>query len=156
MSPKLSSTIKYFIALSKNLPENNLTNKKLQKLLYYSQAWNLVLRNKPLFKENFEAWVHGPAIPTVYKEFKSFGCSIIRDDIKDEDFKNLSEDDRNILNEIWDVYGKYDGAYLELLTHNEEPWRKARNGCMPYEASSAIISKKDMKDYYEQKKKGTK
>lgn len=151
MSPKLNSTIKYFIALGKKSQKNDLTNKKLQKLLYYSQAWNLVLRNKALFKEDFEAWVHGPAIPEVYKEFKRYGCTVIDIDIKKEDCKNLSRDDKKILDEIWRVYGKYDAAYLELLTHNEDPWQKARNGCVPYEASNAIINKHEMKEYYEQK-----
>ena len=36
-----------------------LTNLKLQKLLYYAQAWYLVLLNKPLFAEDFQAWAHG-------------------------------------------------------------------------------------------------
>ena len=153
MSPKLIATIKYFIALSNNSPKKSLTNKKLQKLLYYSQAWNLVLRDKALFKEDFQAWVHGPAIPEVYKEYKGYGCSVIDVDVNENDFKALTEDDKKILDEIWQVYGKYDASYLEILSHNEEPWQKARNGCMPYDASVTIISKQEMKEYYGRKAK---
>ena len=49
----------YFI--KKGVDEKNpITNKKLQKLVYYSQAWSLVLNNEKLFNEKIEAWVHGP------------------------------------------------------------------------------------------------
>ena len=151
MSPKLLSTICYFISLSEKASKKDLTNKKLQKLLYYSQAWNLVLNNKPLFKEEFQAWVHGPAIPTVYKKYKNFGSKIIDIEISQKDCSALSASEKKLLNEIWRVYGKYDASYLELLTHSEEPWQKARNGNMPYDASSTVISKQSMKEYYEQK-----
>jgi uncharacterized phage-associated protein len=33
-----------------------LTNRKLQKLLYYAQAWYLALENRALFAEDFQAW----------------------------------------------------------------------------------------------------
>ena len=33
-----------------------LTNLRLQKLLYYAQAWSLVLRESELFPEEIEAW----------------------------------------------------------------------------------------------------
>ena len=152
MSPKLTNTINYLIYLSNKSDKKSLTNKKLQKLLYYSQAWNLVLRNKSLFKEDFEAWVHGPAIPIVYKKFKNCGSCVIDVKVKEDDYKNLSGKGIEIISEVWKVYGKYDAGYLELLTHNEKPWQNARNGHLPYEASKNIISKQDMKEYYEQKK----
>lgn len=46
------------------------TNLKLQKLLYYSQAWYLALYDLPLFDDRIEAWVHGPVVPPVYGAFK--------------------------------------------------------------------------------------
>ena len=39
---------------------------KLQKLLYYCQAWALVWDDKPLFKEKIEAWISGPVVRTLY------------------------------------------------------------------------------------------
>lgn len=152
MSPKLISTINYLLFLNNNSDKKDLTNKKLQKLLYYSQAWSLVVKNKQLFKEDFQAWVHGPAIPVVYKEFKNFGCNVINSRITESDFSSLSEDEKSIIDEIWKVYGKYDAGYLEILTHNEDPWLKARNGHLPYEASNNVIEKVVMKNYYEQKR----
>ena len=37
-----------------------MTAMKLQKLVYYSQAWSLVWDDKPLFRERIEAWANGP------------------------------------------------------------------------------------------------
>jgi uncharacterized phage-associated protein len=42
-----------------------ISNLKLQKLLYYSQAWHLAIFDRRLFPERFQAWVHGPVIPTL-------------------------------------------------------------------------------------------
>lgn len=152
MSPKLNGTINFILFLNDKSGKKDLTNKKLQKLLYYSQAWSLVIKKKPLFKEDFQAWVHGPAIPSVYKEFRLFGFSPIKKEIKKDDFAPLTEDEKDIISEVWRVYGKYDASYLEILTHNENPWLKARKGRFPYEASKNIIEKSVMKEYYEQKR----
>lgn len=149
---KLTDTINYLIYLNNKSGRDDFTNKKLQKLLYYSQAWNLVLKNKPLFKEDFEAWVHGPAIPVVYKKYKNCGSCAIKEEVKEKDFKRLSDEEKNIIDEVWKVYGKHDANYLELLTHNETPWQKARTGCQVYEISRNIIKKDEMKKYYEQKR----
>jgi|HubBroStandDraft_2_1064218.scaffolds.fasta_scaffold322050_2 uncharacterized phage-associated protein len=47
----------------KGSPINSL---KLQKLIYYGQAWSLALYDKPIFTEPVEAWVHGPVIYSVF------------------------------------------------------------------------------------------
>ena len=39
---------------------------KLQKLLYYSQAWHLVWDGEPLFEDEIEAWAAGPVVRSVY------------------------------------------------------------------------------------------
>ena len=42
------------------------TTMKLQKIVYYSQAYSLVSRNRPLFTERIEAWVNGPVVPELF------------------------------------------------------------------------------------------
>ncbi len=39
---------------------------KLQKLIYYSQAWHLVWEDKALFDEEIEAWANGPVVPILH------------------------------------------------------------------------------------------
>ena len=130
-----------------------VTNKKLQKLLYYSQAWSLVLRDKKLFDEKIEAWVHGPAVREVYLEYKNFGFDPISKNIKGEDIEKIPSEVKSLLDQIWSIYGKYDAAYLEHLTHSEEPWQKAREGLESHIGSANEISLESMKTYYSSKLK---
>jgi len=140
-----SEVAKYFIWKSSK-EGKSITNKKLQKLLYYAQGWYLALKDKPLFKEDIQAWVHGPAIPSIYDQYKSFGYGNISIPIDVSDISFLKDDD--LLSEVWKIYGKFDAQYLETLTHNEEPWLKARAGLDTGEASSNIISKEELKKYF--------
>ncbi|HUZ03805.1 MAG TPA: type II toxin-antitoxin system antitoxin SocA domain-containing protein, partial [Acidobacteriaceae bacterium] len=57
-----SDIAKYFIA-SFQKKNKAISNLKLQKLLYYAQAWHLALYGSPLFSDSIEAWVHGPVVP---------------------------------------------------------------------------------------------
>ena len=50
--------------------QGGISNLKLQKLLYYAQAWHLALYGEPLFRDRIEAWVHGPVVPPVFGAFK--------------------------------------------------------------------------------------
>ena len=43
---------------------------KLQKLLYYAQAWSLVWDDAPLFPESVEAWANGRVLPDLYQHHK--------------------------------------------------------------------------------------
>lgn len=147
---KLDSITDYFIDKN-NKDKKGLSNKKLQKLLYYSQAWNLVFFGKRLFKEDIEAWMHGPAIPYIYFKYKDFGFNDINKKINKDIFKELTKDETKLLDDIWNTYGNRDADSLELLTHSEKPWREARGSKAPYESSSNVISVDSMKKYYEQR-----
>ena len=127
-----------------------ITNKKLQKLVYYAQAWSLVLNNEKLFNERIEAWVHGPAIPDLYDKFKKFGAEPISVDEKDLHF-SLSDKQVEVLDNVWKVYGKYDANYLEVLTHSELPWQEARTGLEISDTSNNEISEESIKNFYSEK-----
>lgn len=128
----------------------SLTHKKLQKLLYYAQAWSLVFNDRKLFNEPIEAWVHGPVVPSLYHNFKQFGYS--RFEIKDGVSEpQLKDEDQNVIDSVWSTYGKYDADYLEMLTHSEEPWINAREGVGSFESCKNEISLTDMKDFYGRK-----
>lgn len=45
-----------------------ITNQKLQKLLYYAQGLSLAIYGKPIFNENILAWSYGPVVRSVYDE----------------------------------------------------------------------------------------
>lgn len=140
-----SDLAKYILKWSKE-SDQRVTNKKLQKLLYYCQGWYLALTNRPLFADRIEAWVHGPVVPAVYHEYKQFGYLPIR--VGDHGEKGLDIPDLDVIAEVLDVYGGYDAAYLEWLSHNEPPWLIARAGLEGRDASNAQITPQSLFDYF--------
>ncbi len=129
------------------LNKESMTPKKLQKLVYYAEAWNQALRKLPLINDqSFEAWVHGPVAPRLYQIYKDYGWNPIpkRDDV------DLGFDDAalGILESVWETYGDQDGNSLEALTHSELPWINARVGLQSNENSNVVIDAEDMRNYY--------
>lgn len=122
-----------------------VSNLKLQKLLYYAQGWYLALYDVPLFDERIEAWVHGPAVPPVYGDFKAYAWQPIP---KPKNGPVLPDRPEFLVNEVIETYGGM-GAYdLERLTHSEAPWTKAR-GSVPKDAPcNAIITLESMKEFF--------
>jgi uncharacterized phage-associated protein len=146
-----ASSIAEFFLQKANLSGKPITNKKIQKLVYYAQAWSLVVNKKPLFKEKIEAWVHGPAIRSIYAKYKEFGFNPIKKEPDLALIKKISTTDKKLLEQVWKLYGKYDSSYLEMLTHSEAPWQDARAGLEASENSEQEITQKSMKDFYSKK-----
>src|SRR5947209_7323023 len=95
----------YFLALAQDC-EELITNLKLNKLVYYTQAWHLALHYQPMFGDKVEAWVHGPVIPTVYDIYKQFRWApIIIDRLDIEQIKQQFDPEQlELLNDIEEVY----------------------------------------------------
>mgnify|MGYP000999972873 FL=1 len=131
MTRELINLSDYWIGFS-NDTGSLITNLKLQKILYYTQAWYLALFNEPLFQDDFEAWVHGPVVRELYNEYKHFSCKPIEKDINEQDFNsirnNYNDKTQQFLQELADEYFTLDAYTLERLTHQEEPWITARHG----------------------------
>jgi uncharacterized phage-associated protein len=124
----------------------DISNLKLQKLVYYSQAWFLALNEKPLFDEPLEAWVHGPVAPSVFHRYKSFRWNPIP--VASESVRQLGSEVSAHISEVIDVYGGFSATELERLTHGEAPWRDAR-GNLPADAPShAVITCEAMQKFY--------
>lgn len=122
-----------------------ITNLKLQKLIYYAQAWYLALYDEPLFDDRLEAWISGPVQPEVYDRFKHYRWEPINDHPEPVE---LPEEIEEHLIEVIQVFGKYSASYLEIMVHDELPWSKARRGIPIDEHSTAEISTKDMQSFY--------
>lgn len=141
----------FFIAHA-NIYGDLITNLKLQKLVYYAQAWNLAIFGRPLFQEEFEAWVHGPVLPSLYQEFKEFRWKPIERDLDETSYNKirlqLGQEISELLDEIIEEYCSLSGHELEQLTHAEEPWVRARNGCACDAICHNIIDKGLMEQYY--------
>jgi uncharacterized phage-associated protein len=157
---------KYVIAFFLNKGDL-ITNKKLQKLLYYIQAWNLVYFDDQLLDETPEAWVHEPVYPSVYREFKRFGVKpLLIEDIDYGDWEDgkldqavsnyekqldLSDKRMKLIKTVLLKYGSLSAYQLEVLTHKEEPWTEQRIGLTEFESCNNTISFDSMKKYYKTK-----
>lgn len=127
---------------------DSVSNLKLQKLLYYAQAWFLALHDKEIFAEDFQAWVHGPVLPSQYHRFKHFGWEPIADRIRAP--LGMPPLLQRHLREIIEVFGTETAVALELMTHREAPWLEARRGLPMHAHSQSKISKTLMRRYYKQ------
>ena len=148
--PKIINLIEWFIL------KENMTQKKVQKLAYYAQAWSLVLLEQDIVpKIKFQAWVHGPVNLSIRAILKKYGWKdiMVQKDFVTESKKEIetrfSKDAIKVLKLVWNTYGDMTANELESLTHSEKPWREKREGLGTFEASKKIISNKTMKSFYE-------
>lgn len=136
---------RYFIYLASqafvgdNKEREGITNLKLQKILYFAQAYYLAKFNKPLFNNHIEAWEYGPVVPDVYRKFKNYGSRPI---FSKEDESSVSEKDKEILKEVWETFGGYSASRLVDIAHAHTPWKDA------YASEDKIISNKSLGEYY--------
>ena len=141
-----------YIILRVKSEDNNasLINLKLQKLLYYVQAWSYGINKKAMFSGEFEAWVHGPVNREIYNRFNP--TKYLYSEINIDDCQNpgvvLSQEDAEFVDFILENYIKYSGAELERLTHNEKPWIVTRGELNVNERCEKIINPELMIEYY--------
>ncbi|TGY60132.1 DUF4065 domain-containing protein [Coriobacteriaceae bacterium] len=121
-----------------------MTAYKLQKLLYYAQAWNLVANGSALFDDEIMAWGHGPVVPEVFSEhagFRNVSPCEVRGDVS-----AVPVDVRCQIEEFIRPYLAMSGDELVALTHSERPWSDAYPGTGSI--SNSVISSEAMSDYY--------
>jgi len=124
-----------------------VTHLQVQKLLYFAQAWHLMMHGRPLFDEDMQAWPHGPVVPSVWHEFKQYGWHPIPVGMASD---GIGEDSLNLLEQIRDTYGSYGAKRLEAMTHAERPWIVARGGRSLEERCEEPISKESILSYYQE------
>jgi uncharacterized phage-associated protein len=112
----------------KDSQQNNpdLTNMKLQKLLYFAQGFYLIDHPDVLIDENIEAWKFGPVIPSVYHFFKSSKDNIVllqRGNILKDQITGLTTEIEESLSETWEILKDIGAIHLSNITHaDNSPW----------------------------------
>ena len=144
---------------------NTICPLKLQKVLYYMQAWHMVYfgRENTLFKDIPEAWVNGPVYKVVYDKYKTIpmyeqiqlSCLGLNahDEFTNEVKRlytklNLSDRQYEFVESILRHYGSMSHDKLVFLTHSQRPWNDARVGLQPFEYTDQKISLDNMCEYY--------
>jgi uncharacterized phage-associated protein len=125
-----------------------MTAMKLQKLVYYSQAWSLVWDSKPLFNERIEAWANGPVVPVLYEAHRGeFLVDVSR--FPSGNPENLVKTEKETIDAVLNLYGGKSPQWLSELSHNEDPWKNAREGLSRGERGNKVITHASMVEYYE-------
>ncbi len=119
---------------------------KLQKLVYYCQAWSLVWDDRRLFAEPIQAWTNGPVAPALYHAHR--GLFTVEPGMVNGDVDNLDEDGRDTIDTVLDYYGSWNAQQLSDLSHAEQPWVQARSDLAHDERGSKEISLVSMAEYY--------
>ena len=119
---------------------------KLQKIVYYSQAWALVWTEKPLFSDDIQAWANGPVVPGLYAKHRGH-YSLAKGFFQGEP-ERLNPDQKDVIDKVLNYYGSKDPQWLSNLTHLEAPWKEARYGIAPGERGNMVISKESIIEYY--------
>ena len=137
---------KWFIV---RFEDKYITTSKLQRLLYYSEVWTLVLLNRVLLKEEFEAWSLGPTIKEVFSAYKAYeNQKIWTVNVLEVKFpRSILE----ILEQVYLTYGSMEDSFLEISSQNNTPWITARKDLSHEERCHNIIPKLEIKIYFKNK-----
>ncbi|MBF0110883.1 MAG: DUF4065 domain-containing protein [Magnetococcales bacterium] len=122
----------------------SVTAMKLQKLVYYSQAWSTVWDGDVIFPERIEAWANGPVCPALFDAHKGkFHVTSVGGDPE-----ALSDVQKESVDEVIRYYGEETSQYLSDLTHSESPWKDARKGLSARKRGNQEITPSAMEEFY--------
>ena len=125
--------------------KGEMTTLKLQKLVYYAQAWSLVWDERPLFDEKIEAWSNGPVVRDLFEYHRG---KYYVSGIEAGDSGKLDADQKATVDMALKHYGDKPAYWLVRLSHSEPPWIEARGDLSPTESSDAEITLDSMAQYY--------
>lgn len=136
-------------------PNNTIiSNLKLQKLMYFVEAYYMVKYNKTeMFNTDWSAWDYGPVSKKLYNYFKKYGSIEISLTAKENDLiDNLPIENKKVMDKVFEIFGNFNAFDLVTLTHlPNSPWYKIKNS-YKFEfdkLNDSIISKKSIKEWFE-------
>ena len=151
MNYNVLDVCRYVIQYS-NEHDYGISNLKLQKVLYFIQAFFLISTPEPCFREKIEAWDFGPVVPEAYHEYKQYGSGNIpaiksyimfdENDIwnsKRIEFEDttIADEDKVLIDKVIDKFADYSATDLVSLTHKQSPWIDAY---VPYQYNEITIN----------------
>lgn len=113
--------------------ENDLTEMKLHKLLYFCQKRHYENFGEWLFADDFEGWVHGPVNKKVRNNFYLL-----------DDQVTLTDEEEYTIREVLHEYGPLSAWTLREMSHADECYKISRAGLSAHDQGNAIILKENM------------
>lgn len=117
-----------------------LTQMQLQKLVYIAHGWNLAINGEKLTHDDPQAWDYGPVYRDLWQALKAYGRLPVKREIRNGEYlpemlddqtaalparARLSEEERAIIDRVYQSYGGFHAFKLSALTHEPgTPWTK--------------------------------
>lgn len=116
-------------AAKKHCKNKKLTHVHLHKLVLISQGFALALLDRPMYRNQTEAWRHGPIIPDLYHALKHQNATYVKK-INTDEFVNETSPESDIIQIIAEAFGDTDELELSSMIYQEKtPWAAAhKNG----------------------------
>lgn len=131
-----------------------LTHMQLQKLVYLAHGWTLAVLNRPLVSDPAQVWDYGPVYPSLYSALRRYGTQPVTQQITYADFDRsrasisgpaaapLSDEERSLIDRVFETYGHFHAFQLSALTHAEgSPWQRVG-------VQNAVIPDALIRDYF--------
>ena len=139
---KLDLVVEYLLSQCQDI-----THLSLQKALYYAQGFYYAFFGNFLFKEDCEAWIHGPVYRDIYRLYSGYCYNPIGSG-EEPDVTSMPAEEKVLLDSVVKHICCYSGKTLESFTHVETPWISTR-GNLPAEASTdKVIPKQIIGEYF--------
>lgn len=123
----------------------SITTMKLQKLVYYSQAWQLVFHHIPLFEDRIEAWAEGP-VTRVLSDAHRRRYSV--ESWPQGNPSNLTAQEIRTIDWVVDKYSSFSAEALSRMSHMDSPWRVTRGILADGSRSNAEIPRERIRIFY--------
>ena len=144
----------------------DLTNLRLNKLLFFIHAESLRYRPDGLVRNHFEAWQYGPVIRPVFDAFKRYGDAPIQAPAmyldyatgmqKPVPFDDIRPEDRKIIEVEFERYSPFTTGQLVSLSHVKGgPWDVVYREHLADPTKSPHISNKVIRSYFSGESKFT-
>ncbi len=131
----------YFLFIS----EGGVTHVKLQRLVYFAQAWMLANTGEALFDEDFEAWNHGPTLPSLWKIYQKYGRVWETIPAKKKPFLTIKVEE--FLNGLWENYSRMPDDEIEEAAM-DEAWKAVREKVEAEGGGDETMEKEEIKKAY--------
>lgn len=140
-------------SIDEKMPISNL---KVNKLVYLAHGWHLGFYEKPLIREDIEAWQFGPVVRSVYDAFKKYGKTPITKPATtgfSDEMKEIGEladaETIDFLNSLWKHYRDWKPWQLSVLTHEKDsPWDLEYRKIETKNPFEAVIPQETIRIFY--------
>lgn len=117
-------TIANYVIKYSNKHNLDVSNLRLQNILYFIQAQFLVNHDRPCFDARIEAWSFGPVVPIIYDEYNFFGSTNIN--IVNKNVNEIIDNaDKTLRDSVVEHCSLFSNTRLTQITRRQVPWTNA-------------------------------